>query len=43
MSDAEQRFALIMDIFRQTAGRVKGGVSRRSEPLTRFDVCLTQS
>jgi hypothetical protein len=40
LSDAFERFTLIPSIFRQTAGRVKGGASRRSEPLTRFAVCL---
>jgi hypothetical protein len=39
-SDAKERFALIMGIFGQTADRVKGGVSQRSERLTRFASCL---
>lgn len=32
-----------LDIFCQTANRVKGGVSRRSEPLMRFAVWLMGS
>ncbi len=40
MGDSFERFALILDIFRQVAVRVKAGPGRRSEPLTRVDACL---
>ncbi len=39
MSDFERRFAPIVAIFGQAEGWVKGGVSRRSEPLTQSFAC----
>ena len=39
MSDSEESFAPMADIFGQARNRAKGGVSRRSEPLSGFLAC----